>query len=228
MLDCDWSSDVCSSDLAHIEETGLVPTLGAATFKTIWAELFSRRSMSNVVDHWFFVSKHAPDEFRWALRARLIKRVLAELTLRTALRPVFLPLYYLLQAPRVLKETLRGQARAFKHFYVAWRGQGASVLCEPRLMPGLIRIPLFLLASPGPLCDDDLAKTGGSAKALVDAGVLSNLAVAGWYKLRSLDFAKSGEPGVHKSLYWLAWNPLRKIVRSLAYRRALLEAVRRG
>lgn len=227
---CGFNLGVCYETrlLAHIEETGLVPTLGAATFKTIWAELFSRRSMSNVVDHWFFVGKHAPDEFRWALRARLIKRVLAELTLRTALRPVFLPLYYLLLSPRILKGKLRGQARAFKHFYVAWRGQGASVLCEPRLIPGLIRIPLFLLASPGPLCEGDLARTGGSAKALVDAGVLSNLAVAGWYKLRSLDFAKSGNPGVHKSLYWQAWNPLRKIARSLAYRRALLEAVRNG
>lgn len=214
--------------LAHIEETGLIPTQGKACFNTIWSELFSRRSMSNIVDHWFFVSKHAPREFRWALRARLVKRVLAELTLRTALRPLFLPLYYLLISPYILKAKLRGQLRMFKHFYVASREQGVNILCEPRLMPGLIRIPLFLLASPGPLHDRDLAGQGWSSKKLVDAGMLSKLGAEGWYKLRSLNFAQSNDTALHKKLYWSAWNPLKKIARSRAYKRALLEAVKHG
>jgi GT2 family glycosyltransferase len=81
---------------AYIEETGIVPSTGKSGFRSIWSEVFSRRSMNNMVDHWRFVGRHAPKQFRCAIRRRLIMHVIAAFTMRTPLRPIFLPVYWLI------------------------------------------------------------------------------------------------------------------------------------
>ena len=94
--------------LSHIEETGIVPTKGKSGFRSIWREVFSRRSMGNVVDHWRFVGRHAPIEYRATIRRRLMLRVIVEFTLRTPLRPFFLSLNSLVvQRSRLMKNLMK-------------------------------------------------------------------------------------------------------------------------
>lgn len=211
--------------LAHIEETGIVPTSGRSSFSSIWREVFSRRSMSNVVDHWCFVGRHAPQQYRASVRRRLINRVVADFTLRTPLRPVFLPIYWLFCLPRRVSAAILGQRRAFLLFSRAIREQGINVLCYPQIFPGLIRLPLYFIAAPGPLISADVTLHKLNIDDLLAQGVLRTLSVPGWYGLNTLELSDKLEATKLKQLFWSAWNPLHKMTNTLAWRRALLKQV---
>ncbi|WP_319587454.1 glycosyltransferase family 2 protein [uncultured Desulfobulbus sp.] len=201
--------------LAHIEETGIVPTKGKLGFHSIWCEIFSRRSMSNVVDHWKFVGRHAPEQYRARIRRRLIRRVIADFTLRTPLRPFFLPMYWLLAA-------IKGQRSAFLLFSHSIRDQGISVLCHPQNFPGLIRWPLYFVAAPGPFRRTDLAQYGLIVNELLAQGILRSLCTEGWYAFETLNFSDKHNSSKLKRLFLSAWNPFRKLTNTLAWRRDLL------
>jgi GT2 family glycosyltransferase len=208
--------------LAHIEETGIVPTHGKSGFRAIWREVFSRRSMSNVIDHWRFVGRHAPAQYRGVIQRRLLRRVIVEFTLRTPLRPLFLPLYWLICLPRRIYSLIQGQRRSFTAFAKAIREHGLNVLCKPQSFPGLIRWPLYFVASPGPIRLADLEKYELKLEQLLAQGVLRSLRVNGWFALETLAFSNTHESLKLKKLFWSAWNPFRKLTNTLAWRRALL------
>jgi hypothetical protein len=220
-----WRLGVCyeTQILAHIEETGIVSTHDRSGFRTIWQELFSRRSMSNVIDHWRFVSRHAPAQYRSIIQRRLLRRVIAEFTLRTPLRPLFLPLYWLICLPRQIFAVFQGQRRSFAAFGKAIHAHGINVLCNPQNFPGLIRWPLYFVASPGPISLADLEQKGFKWQQLVELGVLRPLCVDGWYALKTLKFPNTHQPLELKSLFWSAWNPFRKLTNTLAWRRDVLK-----
>jgi len=212
-----------TSILAHIEETGIVPTHGKSGFRAIWREVFSRRSMSNVIDHWRFVRRHAPAQYRDVIQRRLLRRVIAEFTLRTPLRPLFLPVYWLICLPRRMFAAIQGQRRSFAVFAKAIRTHGINVLCNPQSFPGLIRWPLYFVASPGPIRLADLEQHGLKLEQLIAQGVLRSLRVNGWFALETLEFSNTHEPLKLKSLFWSAWNPFGKWTNTLAWRRDVLK-----
>jgi GT2 family glycosyltransferase len=205
--------------LAHIEETGIVPTSGKSSFRAIWHEAFSRRSMSNVLDHWYFVGRHAPTRYRASIRLQLIRRVIVDFTLRTPLRPFFLPLYWLLHLPHLTLAVIRGQRRAFALFTGAVREQGINVLCHPEIFPGTIRLPLYFLASPGPLTAADIAKSCLKIDDLLSLGILRPLGANGWYAFKNLTLANKPEASKLTRLFWAAWNPFRKLPNTLEWRK---------
>ena len=209
--------------LAHIEETGIVPTQGKSGFRAVWREVFSRRSMSNVIDHWRFVSHHAPVQYRGIIQRRLLRRVIAEFSLRTPLRPFFLPVYWLICLPRRMVAVLQGQFRSFAAFAKAIREHGVNVLCNPQSFPGLIRWPLYFVASPGPIRLAELERHEFKWEQLVEQGVLRPLRVAGWYALETLEFSNKQKPLELKKLFWSAWNPFRKLTNTLDWRRDVLK-----
>jgi len=201
--------------LAHVEETGIVPTSGKSSFRSIWNQAFSRRSMSNVIDHWKFVGRHAPKDIRLAIRLRLIRRVISDFTLRTPLRPLALPIYWLLR-----------QCQSFRSFAGIVCDQGIDALCHPRSFPGLIRLPLYFLASPGPLKREDIDRLGLCPEELLSRGVLRRLDVEGWYALNRIKFLGKLGPAKIERLFWFAWNPQRKLVNTMAWRNLLKKTAR--
>lgn len=200
--------------LAHIEETGIVPGVGVSSFAAVWRELFSRRSMSNVVDHWRFVGLHAPDSRRAAIRLRLVGRTLFHLGLRTPLRPLALPLFWCMLAPRKLLDLVKGQVRTFRSFAIDLRMKGADALCHPQRMPGSIRPFLYFLAAPGPVDRADCRRAGVDADDLVAAGLLRPLWKVGWFAFSTVKVPH----GPIRRLLATAWNPWRKVWRSAALR----------
>lgn len=79
--------------LAHIEETGIIPAAPKLTFEQFWQEVFSRRSMGNIVDHWRFISACAPPKWRFRAHRNLFIGLIRGLLLRTPLRVVAWPAY---------------------------------------------------------------------------------------------------------------------------------------
>jgi hypothetical protein len=63
-----------TSLMAHIEETGITPAQKRLGWMSARKQLFSRRSMTNVIDHWRFIRKHAPAGLRFRTLVRLIWR----------------------------------------------------------------------------------------------------------------------------------------------------------
>lgn len=209
--------------MAHIEETGIVPTQGRTTFRSIWNELFSRRSMSNVRDHWRFIGRHAPATYRNRNRMRLIKRVVIDLTLRTGVRPIFLPIYWLISLPGRTIAYIRNQRRMFREFWKAIGTDGADVLCRPEIFPGVIRLPLFLVAATGPLQEADVQSVGLDVAMLRQRGLLRTLQSESWFGLTTLDFSNFPDRAQLERLRRLAWNPIQKIGRKRAWRRSMRE-----
>jgi GT2 family glycosyltransferase len=203
--------------LAHIEETGIVPGVGAGGFRRVWNELFSRRSMGNVVDHWRFVTRHAPHTYRIRLQLRLVARAFFHLGLRTPLRPVALPIYWLLLLPARIRNVIAGQLRAFRHFKVARAEYGCDVWCHPSAAPGSIRGFAYLLFSPGPVHMQDCQRRGVDPDKLVRHGVLKALPVQGWYAFTTL----SVPSGSACELLGDARNLWTKVRRTLAFYKVL-------
>ncbi|MBX4967387.1 glycosyltransferase family 2 protein [Rhizobium binae] len=209
--------------MAHIEETGIAPTQGRSTFRSIWNELFSRRSMSNVRDHWRFIGRHAPAAYRYRNRMCLIKRVVIDLTLRTGARPLFLPIYWLISLPGRTIAYVRNQRRMFREFWKVIGTDGADVLCRPEIFPGVIRLPLFLVAATGPVQESDVQSVGLDVATLRQRGLLRTLQSEAWFGLTTLDFSNLPDRTQLERLRRLAWNPIPKIGRKLAWRRSMRE-----
>ncbi|MFQ4135674.1 glycosyltransferase family 2 protein [Nodosilinea sp. PGN35] len=203
--------------LAHIEETGILPGAGVKGFATIWQELFSRRSMSNVVDHWRFVKRHAPAKYRPFILLRLSRRVAGDLAFRTPLRPFFLPFYWALRAVQILIATVKIQAKIFALFWQDIRKNGVDVLCYPHRIPKLIRIPVYLLLCPGPLSHSDCLGRGVDPDLLVSHDILRPASVVDWYCLNSFKLSPEQRSPQLTALVWLALNPIKKIASTLTW-----------
>lgn len=210
--------DTCIS--AHIEETGIAPGSGVTSFRQVWSELFSRRSMGNVVDHWRFITLHAPYAYRIWLQWRLVARVFFHLGLRTPLRPVALPLYWVFLLPVRIRDAVTGQLRAFRHFKAVWIEKGHDVWCYPLVIPGSVRGLAYLLFSPGPVHAQDCERHGVDAYDLVRQDVLRTLPVEGWFKFKTL----SVPPGPALALLGDARGFWTKLRRTLNFRKALRAA----
>jgi GT2 family glycosyltransferase/SAM-dependent methyltransferase len=204
---------------AHIEETGIKPTTGTVGFRKVWNEAFSRRSMSNVVDHWRFVGRHAPAGLRNRLLMRLARRVLVDLALRTPARPFFLPLYHLLALPWRIRHAIDQRREVLARFAARCRTDGRDVLCAPQEMPRMVRAPLYLLASPGPVPEAAVQASGLPVQGLVDEGVLRPLSAPGWYALTTLHFAGRPDACRLRGLFLRVWNPLAKARNTWTWRK---------
>lgn len=71
---------------AHAEETGLYTVGGNIGIRRAWSLVSSRKSMNNVVDHWRFISRCAPDGRKNGARARMVWRSLQIFFFQTWLR----------------------------------------------------------------------------------------------------------------------------------------------
>lgn len=178
--------------------------------------------MSNVIDHWRFVAQHAPAQHRGVILRRLLRRIVVDFTLRTPVRPLFLPLYWLICLPRRMFAVIQGQRRSFAAFAKAIRTHGINVLCNPQSFPGLIRWPLYFVASPGPIRLSELEHHGLKLEQLLAQGILRPLRVVGWYTFEKMTFSNEKEQLQLKNLFWSAWNPVRKFVNTLAWRKDVL------
>ncbi|TBY08423.1 glycosyltransferase family 2 protein [Rhizobium laguerreae] len=207
--------------LAHIEETGIIPTSGRSTFRQIWHEVFSRRSMSNFWDHWRFVTRHAPNEYRNHIRFRLVKRVIADLTLRTPARALFFPLYLLLTLPMRARAVVTGQKRAFTRLAAGIRKDGADVVCHPRLIPAIIRLPVYLAVAPGPVKHEHIEEYGLVADELLQKGILRQFRCHEWYALNTVSFGEDAGIRELKKLRRKAWNPFAKVWRTFSWYMAM-------
>jgi hypothetical protein len=54
---------------------------------------------------------------------------------------------------------------------------------------------------------------------LLEHGGLRPLRVDGWFALETLDFSNKQNPQELRRMFWSAWNPLRKLKNTLAWRR---------
>ncbi len=203
--------------LAHIEETGILPGIGVKGFAAIWQELFSRRSMSNVVDHWRFVGRHAPERYRPFILLRLSRRVASDLVFRTPLRPFFLPFYWALRTIQILIVTIKIQAKIFGLFWQDIRGNGIDVLCYPHRIPKVIRIPVYLLLCPGPISHSDCISQSLNAEHLVGQDILRPASVTNWYCLNSFTISPEHQSPQLTALVWMALNPVKKIASTLTW-----------
>lgn len=173
--------------LAHIDETGLVPSAGVVGFARVWRELFSRRSMGNVVDHWRFVARHSPPAYRNKLKLRLAARTGFHLGLRTPLRPLALPLYWIALSPFIVGRLMSSEIKAFRQLGTDRRERGRDTWCYPERLPRLIRLMGYLLHSPAPVHADDCNRQGVEPEQLVQAGVLRPLRADGWFAFTTFE-----------------------------------------
>ena len=202
---------------AHIEETGIAPTTGKSNFRRVWAELFSRRSMSNAIDHWRFANRHAPEEHVSKARLLIIGRVFSSMAFRTPLRFFFVPISGILSAVWKTLICFKRQPRQFLKFLELIGSVGIDVVCHPHRFPGSIRIPLSLIASPGPMTRPDVEDMGLNLDDLIRKDVLRKLSTDGWYAFNTLDSLNKSEAEQTRKLFWWAWNPFNKVSRVLAY-----------
>jgi GT2 family glycosyltransferase len=89
--------------LAHIEETGIVPSAAVRPFREVIEDIFSRRSMGNLRDHWRFIARHAPVEDRARLLRVVTVSTLGALIYRTRLNSAVLAYRRLSERYPVLK-----------------------------------------------------------------------------------------------------------------------------
>lgn len=125
----------------HTKETGIVPEARRTTVGRAIQELFSRRSMTNVIDHFRFISLHAPADRRYGLMYRLMRRSLRRIAYGTWL---FYPLWPLFLIRKIVLILVFQPRRAATFFYFHARravrftcrcicGQNASVRKRNRL-----------------------------------------------------------------------------------------------
>jgi ubiquinone/menaquinone biosynthesis C-methylase UbiE/glycosyltransferase involved in cell wall biosynthesis len=196
--------------LACIEETGIVPGVGVTDFRSVLRELCARASMSNVIDHWKFVTRHAPFRYRLIIHVRIILGALKQLLLRTQLRPIFLPLYY-------SAHFINNQIKSFCRLPANIRAYRTQIVCVPQVFPSLIRVPIYLFFCPGLLHAKDFDHLGVSPGTLVDKGVLKQRSLPGWYEFARIRRADFASQPVLRFLLFRAWNPILKPVRLLNF-----------
>lgn len=198
--------------LAHIEETGIKPAVGKSSFKAVWRELFSRRSMANVIDHWRFVSRHAPVPLRARTRWLIIRRALHRIVHATPLSHMARPLLAIYVYCRTILGILR-------RLWIERDDQDSRFLLL-QLPPPLPKIAQ-IFAFPRPLSGSELRALGMDPLHLRSRGVLDATAAPDWWRLTTLrPMEKSGFPEV-AALAQIAvpfsWN---KINHLRAYRAA--------
>lgn len=198
--------------LSHIEETGIVPGTTGISFRIALKELFSRRSMTNVIDHWRFVRRHAPSKMRVRIQLRLILRAAGVFLLRTPLRPIGVILVGLFRLQTLFSLAIKGQFRSFFYFLKEFKEKRVDILCNPKHFPALIRLPIYLFASPGPVRQSECIRHGLDVENLMGRGILRPIEIEDWYKLTTLNFGRMNESKNLKRLFWLAWNPCRKLI----------------
>jgi GT2 family glycosyltransferase len=191
--------------LAHIEETGIQPAAGRTSIRAVWRELTSRRSMTNVRDHWRFIDRHAPPGHKARLKRLLLARAAARMLLGTRLAVLAKPLIkvwiHLHTTGAVVSHYRRHRAEdpdAWKIFHSG-----------PRW---LLRVAQAAVA-PRPLSESEIAGAGEDPAALVAAGVLEPHTVPGWYMLTTAD--PSGHEGAGKLgriATPLSWAKLRRML----------------
>ena len=196
---------------AHIEETGIMPGSGRSSFRTVYNEVFSRRSMTNVIDHWRFVARHAPKGKKLLVKLKLLWRTIGAFLLRTPLRPVGLPLLLLIGFPGRLFREIKRQPRQILRFIGEFKEKKFNIICYHHLFPSLVRWPLYILFSPGPIQQSQCAQYELKADELVAEGVLRPLGASNWYSFAKVNFSSHADAKKYRRLFWAAWNPWYKL-----------------
>lgn len=202
--------------LAHIEETGLVPTSGRASFVSVWRQLFARRSMGNVIDHWRFVARHAPAKYRLQIQCQLIASICYQFLFRTRLRFIILPMIWLLRLPFRIICYCYKQVKMYGALPRLFINNRQHILCYPRKVPSSLRVFVYIFFCPGPLRRNDLESLQLKSEALLQDGILMQLS-ADWFafaRLQRDDFVRVSGLCF---LFLKAWNPFRKLVRLAHY-----------
>lgn len=137
--------------------------------------------MGNVVDHWRFVARHSPPAHRNRLKLRLLARTGFHLGLRTPLRPLTLPLYWIALAPFFAIRLVSSEIKAFRQLGTDRTVRGRDTWCYPERLPRLIRFMGYLLHSPAPVHEDDCNRRGVEPSVLVQGGFLRPLQAEGWF-----------------------------------------------
>jgi GT2 family glycosyltransferase len=165
--------------LAHIEETGIQPAKQRTSIRAVWKELTSRRSMTNVRDHWRFVDRHAPPAEKARIKRLLVARAGARLLLGTWLAVFMKPL-----------------VKVWIHAHTTWsvlahyRGHRAV---DPNAWKIFYSGPRWLLrlaqvtTLPRPLSAEEIAGAGGDPAGLLAAGIVEPHTVPGWFMLTTTD-----------------------------------------
>jgi GT2 family glycosyltransferase len=190
--------------LAHIKETGILPHSGKMTFREVFRDNFSRKSMRNVRDHWRFVSLCAPDKQRTRIKWRLAKVPPYDFLFRTKLGVIMCPIHAAIIGTIIFLRFLSQLT--------------VDDICRVHGLPALIRWPAFFLLAPSPLTSDELRGNGLDADRLVHEGVLCSTRSKEWYVFFSLRWSSADRRALRR-LFFRAWNPLFKISRSLRSRR---------
>lgn len=176
---------------AHIEETGIIPSQDLASFSEISKEVFSRRSMNNLFDHWNFISSHAPRQHRQVLLTKLIIRAFGHFVMRTWLRWPLRSVLLFLKAVRQIAHCNIAQYKMFKNFFKAYRVRRSDVFCDPKVIPGSIRPIIFRICCPGPINKKDCEETGVDLERLIASGVVMPMSSPGWYRFTTLQICGS-------------------------------------
>jgi hypothetical protein len=159
--------------LAHIEETGIVPQ-AKLTLRQAWREIFDRRSMTHLGDHWLFVSRHAPAAQRARLHRKLIAEAAVKVLLRTWLRVLALPVYKGLYLLVIVPVTL-------------WRlRKEPDVALEVGLWPRPVQALALMTFSPRPFRAEEALAKGLDPACLVRDGIAMILPRSGWYMFKTL------------------------------------------
>jgi hypothetical protein len=203
--------------MAHIEETGIVPHNDFTSFQNVWRDLFSRRSMGNILNHWHFVALYSPLQYRFRIQASLLASAMSHLFLRTPARFFAYPVYRMsLLMYKFIVYWLR-QLRSCLLLPWLIRRLGFDLIFNPMLLPSSIRLPIYICACPGIVLNSDLANSSIPLTLLLDRGILRPLTVEGWFVFSGL---KRVDLLHYPSLAWLflrSWNPPIKLWRAFHY-----------
>lgn len=196
--------------LAHIEETGIIPREGRVSFKAVFAEFFSRRSMTNVRDHLRFANRHAPPHLKSRVRRLIVVRALNRLFLGTSLRYVVVPLQnfrigiqsFLALSLRIWRQRAHPDSRFM-------------ILQMPRHIAKLGAL-LFL---PRPVSMNEITDLGLDIEKLQSAGILEKSNAPNWFRVATIDPNWALDPA-SVQIITRATVPLtfKKLCQLLAYR----------
>ncbi len=204
--------------LAHIDETGITLDEPVVSIPNILRGLLSRRSMHNIVDHWRFVSAHAPRSIVVRLKFKLFIRIVHQLFFRTHLRYFVLPILRYLVLPIYLILTYPvNQLRMFGQLKIHTREKGYDILCYPSLIPSCIRLFIYLLFCPGPIQEADCQRFGVSLSQLLADGTVRYLKVNQWYKFNTMSSSHQKE----RELMLYSRKLIFKLTKSIPYFLAL-------
>ncbi|WP_315826507.1 MULTISPECIES: glycosyltransferase family 2 protein [unclassified Bradyrhizobium] len=202
--------------LAHIEETGIVPQ-AQLTLRQAWREIFDRRSMTNLGDHWRFVSRHAPALLRPRLHRLLVAQAAAKLLLRTELGIFFLPPY---KGARLVRRVARAVVRLINE---------PDAALEFAHWPHAVKLVALMTFAPRPFQGDEAAAKGLDVSRLVRDGVLILRLPPDWYCFGTLQWAGRSDAAQLNDLLRACRGPSLLQYRALvSYKRARQAHIRLG